>query len=167
MRSIDISTEIYSKIWSLRQDGEESEDDILRRLLTATPANRESGKSQSGLANNSKDSENVHGFQDDRYGVKFSEAEDIFRLYKGTQYRARATKGFWHLLNDGTAYPSLHKLSWAVVKGHENAWNNWKVTRNGATQTISSLRPAEKIQTRVKLPEGFKLADLDLSDLNL
>lgn len=33
MRSIAVSTEIFAIIWSARQDGEENEDQILRRLL--------------------------------------------------------------------------------------------------------------------------------------
>jgi hypothetical protein len=33
MRPIEVSTEVYSRIWSLRDEGEETEDDILRRVL--------------------------------------------------------------------------------------------------------------------------------------
>jgi hypothetical protein len=33
MRTIQISTETFSKIWALRREGEESEDDILQRVL--------------------------------------------------------------------------------------------------------------------------------------
>ena len=33
MRSIEVSTEVYAKIWAFRIEGEESEDEILRRLL--------------------------------------------------------------------------------------------------------------------------------------
>lgn len=33
MRTIEISTAVYAKIWSHRLDGEEDEDSILRRLL--------------------------------------------------------------------------------------------------------------------------------------
>lgn len=34
MRSIQIKTDVFSIIWSLRIEGEESEDEILRRVLT-------------------------------------------------------------------------------------------------------------------------------------
>ena len=166
MRTIEISTDVYSKIWALRHDGEETEDDVLRRLLI-TPHARDVAEDRRDAANNSSIVEKLSGFRDNRYGVTFLEGEEIFRMYKGSQYRARATKGFWYLQNDGSAYPSLHKLSWAVVKGHENAWNSWKVVRNGATQNISDLRPSDKIQIRIKLPEGFNLADLSQDDLNL
>jgi predicted CopG family antitoxin len=33
MRSIEISTEVFALIWAARQDGEETEDQILRRIL--------------------------------------------------------------------------------------------------------------------------------------
>ena len=33
MRSIDISTEVFAKIWALRLQGEEDENAILMRLL--------------------------------------------------------------------------------------------------------------------------------------
>ena len=33
MRSINISTDVFAKIWSLRQNAEDTEDAILRRIL--------------------------------------------------------------------------------------------------------------------------------------
>lgn len=35
MRSIEVDTEVFAAIWARRQDGEESENDILRRLLSS------------------------------------------------------------------------------------------------------------------------------------
>jgi len=35
MKKIDLSTDVYAKLWSLWKPGEETEDDILRRLLAA------------------------------------------------------------------------------------------------------------------------------------
>lgn len=32
-RTIEISTDVYARIWALRHDGEESESDVLRRVL--------------------------------------------------------------------------------------------------------------------------------------
>jgi hypothetical protein len=40
MRSIDISTDVFSAIWKNRISGEESEDAILRRLLAVEPAQK-------------------------------------------------------------------------------------------------------------------------------
>jgi predicted CopG family antitoxin len=42
MRSIDISTEVFALIWAARQEGEETEDQILKRLL----AKRKKGTSE-------------------------------------------------------------------------------------------------------------------------
>lgn len=39
MRSIEVSTDVFSAIWSHRFEGEESENEILRRLLTRTDRN--------------------------------------------------------------------------------------------------------------------------------
>jgi len=61
-----------------------------------------------------------------------------------------AMGGKWLLLNDKKLYPSLHKLSWAVVNGHENSWYNWKYhADNGAEHFIHNLRDVSKIPTRV------------------
>ena len=35
MRTIDISTDVFSLIWAARQPGEETEDDILQRVLAS------------------------------------------------------------------------------------------------------------------------------------
>lgn len=33
MRNVEVSTEVFSRIWALRREGEESEDAILKRVL--------------------------------------------------------------------------------------------------------------------------------------
>lgn len=40
MKKIEISIDVFSKLWSLWQPGEESEDEILRRLLFITDDNK-------------------------------------------------------------------------------------------------------------------------------
>ena len=42
MRNIEITTEVFSKIWSLRQEGEETENEILLRVLAQRDRVRES-----------------------------------------------------------------------------------------------------------------------------
>ena len=37
MRTIEISTDVFSLIWAARQPGEETEDDILKRVLACGP----------------------------------------------------------------------------------------------------------------------------------
>ncbi|MBZ9940342.1 hypothetical protein LB533_04410 [Mesorhizobium sp. BR1-1-13] len=64
MRTIDVSVDVFALIWSRRQDGEETEDQILRRILAGgmreNPPNREVGarhvitSTNSGVTANSK-----------------------------------------------------------------------------------------------------------------
>lgn len=132
MKTIGVSTGVFAAIWAQRKTGEETEDAILRRILKVDPANE---PAQFG----------AQGFKDERNGVEFPEGFEIFRTYKGKEYRAEATRGRWFLRNNHTAYLSLHKLSSAVVSGNENSWQNWKyLTHDGTEAFIDRMRPAEK-----------------------
>jgi hypothetical protein len=53
MRNIEVSTEVFSRIWTLREEGEESEDAILRRVLpqNVTSASAKSHSPQPSLGN--------------------------------------------------------------------------------------------------------------------
>ena len=44
MRTIEISTDVFSLIWAARQAGEETEDDILKRVLASEPPKAEPPK---------------------------------------------------------------------------------------------------------------------------
>lgn len=48
MRSIDVSTDVFSAIWKNRLSGEESEDAILRRLLAVEPTSKMSEEERTG-----------------------------------------------------------------------------------------------------------------------
>ena len=48
MRTIEISTDVFSAIWKNRLSGEESEDAILRRLLAVEPISRISEEERTG-----------------------------------------------------------------------------------------------------------------------
>jgi len=52
-RTISVSTEVFAKIWSLREDGEDTEDAVLLRVLSATPRRKTSGGTRH-LASNSQ-----------------------------------------------------------------------------------------------------------------
>ena len=143
MRTISVSTATFARIWALRKEGEDTEDVILRRILDVPKEETPEDAAGSGVAN-SRD-----GFHDQRYNAHFSEGMEIFRIYKGEDYRARATKLRWLLLNNNKLYLSLHKLSRAVVGGHENSWMNWKYLRSdGSAGLIDELRDQSKVQTR-------------------
>lgn len=141
MRTISISTDTFAAIWRHRRSGEDTEEAILRRVLGVEDS---SGTDAPGA------SAGRDGFEDDRNGVRFPEGFEIFRTYKGRQYRAKATNGKWLLLNNNVQYPSLHKLSSAVVEGNENSWNNWKYSgSDGIEMFIDSLRDETKVARRV------------------
>ena len=143
MRTITISTDVFAKIWAIRHKGEGTEDEVLRRVLEVPTA----PDTSSGAEPSAPMAEG--GFRDPKSGVYFPEGFEIFRTYKGTEYRARATPGQWLLLNNNQRYPSLHKLSRAVVEGQENSWMNWKFDDGtGKPALIDKLRDPSKVLTR-------------------
>lgn len=133
-REITVSTAVFARIWAQRRPGEDSEDQILRRILgvfddesTARPSSHDDGVAYP------------------EFGVHFEEGTEIFRDYgrRGVpkvRYAAVATRGGFLLRNDGRFYPSLHKLSEAVVGGRENSWKNWKIKMGGQIVLIDTLR---------------------------
>lgn len=171
MRTISISTAVFAAIWAARKEGEESEDAILSRLLVGPMTTNSNFEQSSIVPLQSKPLatiENTSGYFEPKYNVKFAEGEEIFRTYKGKEYRARATQGAWLLINDKKLYPSLHKLSWSVVGGHENAWHNWKCkSHDGKAMFIHSLRPDDKVQRRNNNVPDIDIDSLNLEDLNL
>lgn len=162
MRNISVSTAVYAAIWAKRQVGEESENEILARLLGTDADQVTWSTDQLSREEAPSIRPSGGGYSDERYGVHFVEGQEIFRTYKGKEYRAKASKGYWNLQNDGRLYPSLHKLSWSVVGGHENAWNNWNYRLpDGRSEKIGNLRNPNTIQQRGR---GI-LTDVDVSDL--
>jgi hypothetical protein len=131
MRTIEVSIDVYAAIWAARQSGEETEDQILKRLLSIrAEAEHKKPNPMPKI-----------GFRDARYNVEFPEGFEISRVYKGNEYRAKATKGMLELQNTGEAFPTLNKLSRAVSGNVENAWRNWYfIGRNGERHLIVGLR---------------------------
>jgi hypothetical protein len=131
MRTINVTTDVYAAIWAAREPGEESEDVILKRVLNVPTATVQ----RKGQARNGE------GFSDARFDLVLPEGFEIFRNYKGTEFRARATGGKWLLLQDGKLYPSLNQLSRATSGNIENAWRNWYfVAQDGKRYLIERLR---------------------------
>ena len=132
MRNITISTDVFAALWARRQDGEDSEDAILRRVLGI------------GIAGVKKTPEpsTGGGVVDHRNGVTFREGFEIFRNYKGKKYVAVASSGHWRRLDTNTLYPTLNQMNAAIASGAENVWNgNWKYTDDyGTDRSIAALR---------------------------
>ena len=130
-RTIAISTEVFAAIWTQRQEGEETEDAILSRLLGCNRGSAASGTSAG-----------TEGVRDDRNGVTFPEGFEIVRTYKGRQHVAVARGGMWIHKDSGRAFASLNQLNSTIAAGNENVWNgNWKFrTNSGAMRSIAALR---------------------------
>lgn len=128
LRTIQVSTDVYAAIWADRKPGEDSEDQILARrydLVKEEPALPKS---------------NRVGWADERFGVTLMEGEQLFRVYKGKEYRATATDGFL-VRENGVKCNSLNQLSRSIGTKVENAWNNWYFTDpSGQRQLITGRR---------------------------
>lgn len=142
-KSIDVSTEIFARIWALRLPGEETEDDILRRLLPARGESQLAEKSQARF-----------GFHDDRHGVSFEEGFEVFRTYRGKTFRARATGGVWKLEGRAAGLRSLNQLSRTIGAKTENAWQNWTyLNSQGLKRPLSDFRKHTQQQSGSNLDE--------------
>jgi hypothetical protein len=129
-RTIPVSTDLYAAIWRAQKPGEESEEDILRRIL-GIPLERPTTLASPGSI----------GFRDPRFGLELPEGFEVFRVYKGLEYRAKATAGQWLLMNTGDMHPSLNQLSRAVTGRTENAWICWYyLDKRGKRQLMNTLR---------------------------
>lgn len=142
MKSISVSTDVFARIWALREPKEDTEDSILRRILGCPPL--ENAPVLAAPQNSNA------GFYDARHRTTFSEGFEIFRTYLGTEYRARASCGRW-VLDHGSEYGSLNELSRAIGAKTENAWINWFFKDEfGRRRPVSDLRDAETVAARRK-----------------
>jgi len=134
-RTISVSTDVFATIWASRQEGEESEDAILRRVLGCAPASVTP-------ANDVPAQTTDVGFVDKRNDVTFPRGFTIFRTYKRKEYSAVAEGGHWRRTDSGSTYASLNQLNASIASGNENVWNgNWKFKEpDGTIKSIDALR---------------------------
>lgn len=143
MRSIEVSTDVFAKIWALRAPCEDSEDQILRRVLSFTDPG--APKTISGQLSKG----GAVGFYDSRHDVRFPEGFEVSRTYLGVNYSAQAQNGVWRLQGDSRAYRSLNSLSRAIGAKTENAWINWfYLDEAGVRRPVSDLRKPETVAAR-------------------
>jgi hypothetical protein len=137
MRVIQVSPDVFAAIWSARKPRQDTEDAILRGVF----------KRPDAAAQLDRDIITTVGFHDPRYGVKLPPDFEIFRTYKGREFRARAIQGFWHW--NGTGYPSLNELNKAIgIAGPENAWKAWFYMDAEHRRPLSDLRDQSTIIRR-------------------
>ena len=140
MHRLNVSRDVLSGIRARRQGGEETEDQVLRRLLSlpAAPAAPQPGHETAGA-----------GFRDTTYGILFPEGFEISRTYKGRPFGARVSGGRWLLDADGRLYDSINQLSQAVIDGNENAWMFWfHRGPDGGRRRIAELRDPAMVRKR-------------------
>lgn len=133
-RTISISTDVFAAIWAQRQDNEESEDAILRRVLGCKSTHEKPLVSPTT---------NGHGgVFDTRNDVYFPQGFKAFRNYKHREYEAIAQDGKWLRPDTGKLYQTLNQLNASITTGNENVWNgNWKYrTDDGMIRSIKALR---------------------------
>jgi negative regulator of replication initiation len=137
-RTIPVSTDLYAAIWRAQKPGEETEEDILRRILNIPDS---SPPDPAPASNGTTAPATTIGFRDPRFGIELPEDFQIFRVYKGIEYKAKAVAGQWLLMSTGDMYPSLNQLSFAVTKRPENAWNAWYYhDKRGKRRLMDTLR---------------------------
>lgn len=138
MREICVSTDVFALIWSLRRLGEDNEDEILRRVLRSSAERRTSVPDQATAE-----------LVDRRNGVSFPAGFEIYRTYKGNEYRARATRKGWQLVGSAHVYKSLNALNREIVDGSENAWRGWYFTDEaGQGKLVGELREKSNVSQR-------------------
>lgn len=131
MRMIEVSVDVYAAIWANRQPGEDVEDAILRRILSVSAA----------PSAGERETAPKIGFRVARFDIELPEGFEIFRTYKGTEYRANAIDGKWRLASTGKDFDTLNQLSRATSGNIENAWRNWNFRgKDGKTYKIEGLR---------------------------
>ncbi len=144
MHRFNVSRDVLAEIRARRQGGEETEDQVLRRLLDlpAAPTTPELGAETGGPGFRP-------GFRDATYGIHFPEGFEISRTYKGRPFAARVSGGRWLLDADGRFYDSFDRLSQAVIDGNENAWMFWFYQGpDGVPRRIAELRDPAMVQKR-------------------
>lgn len=137
MRTIQISTSVFAAIWAAREDGEDTEDQVLQRVLGAQPPPAKAS------------SVDVSGYTSKRYNFSVPEGFRIERTFKGRDYEAQATGGGWKLEGADEIVTSPTALSKAIETGIENVWANWFYKdQHGKRRPISDLRDPQTIKQR-------------------
>lgn len=132
-RTLVVSTPVFAAIWAARREGEDTEDAILSRLLNCASGERSEKPHPQG---------SVGGVFDARNNVAFNEGFEIFRNYKGKEYKAVATAGAWLRRDNNQRFTTLNQLNASIASGAENVWNgNWRYRRgDGTIGSIAELR---------------------------
>jgi hypothetical protein len=137
MRQIVVSTDVFAALWALRQLDEDSENAILERMLGLPKGPPIDVQFLNRARNAGADGQG--GIYNHMFDVHFPAGFEIFRNYKGQEYRAVVRDGRWVM--SGRNFPSLFSLSMAIIDSRENPWMHWKYRNaKGKVDFISVLR---------------------------
>jgi hypothetical protein len=144
MRAFQVSADLYAAIWKQQLPGEASEEVILRRILKV-----QGGEEPLPMPSAPPSVLHAAGLYDRRNDVWFPVGFEIFRTYRGQEYRAQVVGGLWHRWDVREVYPSVNKLS-DSIGASENAWDGWlyRDETTGTVKPISALRDPGKIRRR-------------------
>src|ERR1700690_4131140 len=95
MKSIQISNQTFGALWQKAHEADQTEEDILRRLLGLSGLPPLGDALEAAIQNMSD--KGPQGFYDARFEVKFPQGFRIYRSYKDKDYSARASGGKWYL----------------------------------------------------------------------
>ena len=137
-RTITVSTDVFAAIWADRKEGEENENEILRRKFGCS--------TESAVKDVEPTLEISGGVHDTRNGVHFPRGFVAFRRYKRRDYEAVASDGSWLRKDTGESFPTLNQLNKSITAGPENVWNgNWKFRdESGTIQPLDFLRRTQQ-----------------------
>ena len=142
MRTILISTDVFAALWARRQPSEDTENAILERLLglpKGPPIEAQAMAFNDRVRARNAGADGQGGIYNHMFDVHFPAGFEIFRTYKGRDYRAVVRDGRWVM--EGRNFPSLFALSMAIIDSRENPWMHWKYRNaKGRTEFISVLR---------------------------
>ncbi|KZB54725.1 hypothetical protein [Thalassospira xiamenensis] len=130
MREIKVSVDVFASIWADRKHGENSEDDILRRVFL-----EKNPKTKTHYADRKQG-----GYFDNRNKVFFPNGFTIFRQHKDKSVTATVISGKW-ATDDGRTAQSINEISRKLLGLAENVWLAWQYKdENGHTRPINALR---------------------------
>lgn len=142
MRTIVISTDVFAALWAKRHPNEDTENAILERLLglpKGPPIEMQAPAFGERMRSRNAGADGEGGIYNHWFDVHFPAGFEVFRTYKGREYRAVVRDGRWVM--NGRNFPSLFAMSMSIIDSRENPWMHWKYRNaKGQADFISALR---------------------------
>ena len=121
MATITVDFDVFKALTNLRASEEQTENDVLRKLLGLVPAVAISQPSANEPAWVCK-------------GVAFPAGTKLRAVFKGKEYQGEVKDGAFLL--DGVQHTSPSSAAYSVTQSSVNGWKFWECFRPGDTQWI-------------------------------